>query len=83
MRVDVAVGRVRSAVDFEDQRVLLPGIEVRRFENPALNVSAVEALVPDLLRFALLDAAEQLLVHVGDLSRLSLDHEQIADVGLS
>jgi len=67
VRVGVAVGGVRAAVDLEDQRVLLRGVEVRRFENPALDVLPVDALVVDLFWLALLDPVEQLVVDVRDL----------------
>ena len=55
VRVDVAVRRVRAAVDVEDQRILLRRVEVRRLQDPGLNLLAVEALVPDLFRLALSD----------------------------
>jgi len=70
-------------VDLEDQRVLLAGIEVRRLENPALNVFAVEALVPDLFGLALLDAFEQIVVDVSDLRDARLKPSRLRSLAIS
>ena len=70
VRVDVAVRRVRPAVNLENHRVLLAGVEVRRLQNPALHLLAVERSVPDFFGLALLDVLEQIVVDLRDLSRL-------------
>ncbi len=40
-------------MDFQNQRVLLRRIEVRRLEDPALDLAAVEARIPDFFGLAL------------------------------
>ena len=75
---------MRAAVDLENQRILLRRVEVRRLQDPALDVLAVEALVPDLFGLALLDVFEEIVVDVSDLARASRasarypPHRQIA-----
>ena len=85
VRVGVAVCRVRAAVNLEDHRILARRIEVRRFQNPALDLPAVEARVPDFFRLALADVGEERVVDVRDLRRRAAGRRQdrdVADVGL-
>jgi hypothetical protein len=44
-----AVGGVRPAVDVQDERVLLRGVEARRLLDEGVDLLAVEAGVPELL----------------------------------
>jgi hypothetical protein len=60
----VAVRGMRSAVDLKNHRVLARRVEARRFEDPALNLLAVEARVPDLLGLA---HARRSALQVGDV----------------
>src|SRR2546427_11494479 len=65
VRVGAPVGRVRPAVNFENHRVLAARVEAGRLEDPSLNLLAVEAGVPNLLRLALCDVLEQIVVDMG------------------
>ena len=80
-----AVGGVRSAVDVEDQRIALAGVEVRRLEDPGLHALAVEARIDDLLRRADLELGEEGLVDAGQAARRGrgrgVENEQVADFG--
>ena len=49
MHEEVAVLSGWAAVDFEDRRILLPRVEVRGFQNPALSIVADGALEPHFL----------------------------------
>ena len=69
VREGVAVGRVRAAVDLEDQRVLLRRVERRRLEDPALDLLAVEARVPHLLRLVHRELTEEAVVERRQLLR--------------
>src|SRR5438105_1495182 len=67
VRVRIAVRRVRAAVDLEDQWVFFGRVEIRRLEDPALNLLSIERGVPDFFRLALPDVFEEILIDVGQL----------------
>ena len=48
---DITVGRVRPAVDVQNQRIFFCRIEIGRLLHPGLNLLAVKARVPDLFGF--------------------------------
>ena len=52
------VGRVRAAVNIQDERIFFLRIESRRFLQPRLNVLSIEALVTDLFRLGQIELAE-------------------------
>ena len=86
VRVGIAVGRMRTAVDFENQGVLPGRFEVRRLQNPRLNLLPVERSIPDLFRLALLDVFEEVVVDVRNRIRLKgscpVQNRKISDVRL-
>src|SRR5205823_1867356 len=57
---DVAVGCVRSAVNVENEWVLLLRIKVGRLLNPSLNFLTVKARVPNLFRRRKIQLGKQL-----------------------
>src|SRR5580658_10834680 len=62
---DPSVGRVRAAVDVENEWVLLLRIEVRRLLDPALNVLTIKAGVINLLRRRQVELGPELAIGVG------------------
>ena len=79
----VTVGGMRAAVDIEDQRILLAGREMGRTLHPGLDAAAVEALVPDRLRFGQVELGEQLVVNLGEAFETAgraIEQEQVADI---
>ena len=70
---------MRSAVDLEDQRIFPGSVEIRRFQNPTLNLSAVETPVPDLFGLALGQIVEQRVI---DVYR-SKEEEEVDSMALS
>src|SRR5882762_3947134 len=67
---DVAVGGVRSAMNVENQWVLLPGREAYRLQDPRLDLLAVEARVPEVLGRDELALREERVVDVGELGEM-------------
>src|SRR6185369_2851623 len=68
---DETVSRVRSAVNVQNQRVLLARIEVGWLLYPRLNLLTVKARVPDFFRFGEIEFRDELVVNVCELSRLA------------
>src|SRR6185369_3675459 len=68
---DEPVSRVRSAVNVQNQRILLVRIEVRWLLHPRLNLLTVKARVPDFFRFGEIEFRDELVVNVCELSRLA------------
>src|SRR5262249_38054649 len=66
---DVAVGRMRSAVNIENQRILLRRIVSRLFLDPALNAFDIKAFVPDFLRLGEIELAKEPVVRMRELAR--------------
>ena len=57
---------MRAAVDLEDQRPVLRGVEAPRLHEPALDHPAVRALELDALRRRDVTSPNQLAVEVGE-----------------
>ncbi len=76
-----AVGGVRPAVNVEDERIFLRGVEIGGLQPPRLDFAAVEAGVLDRLGLAERQRREQLLVDVGQPGELAvpIDQEEIAE----
>ena len=72
---DPAVGRVRAAVNVEDERILLLRIEVGRLLDPTLNALAIETGVIDFLRRSQIELRPEFPVKVGD-ARLAFRRRQ-------
>ena len=66
VRERVSVSRMRAAVDVEDQRILLRGVEAGRLLDPGGDLQAVEAGVADLLGRGQVEPGEELGVEVGE-----------------
>src|SRR5262249_51908014 len=62
---DPSVGGVRSAVNVENQRILLLGIEVGRFLYPGLDLLAVETGVVNFLGSGDVQLRPQVVIRVG------------------
>ena len=61
------VHTVRTTVDRENQRVFPIGIEVRGFDDPALDIEVVDRLVPDFLDLTERHVREHVGVHLCEL----------------
>ena len=66
---EVAVGRVRAAVDVEDHRVLPARLVVGRLLDPGLDLLPVEAVVEQLLGLGQAQLREELLVGLVERAR--------------
>src|SRR5207249_4527122 len=60
---------MRASVNLENHRVLLAGVEVRRLQNPCLDLFSIKRAIPDFFGLALPDVLEEILVHARDRSR--------------
>src|SRR5215475_7668157 len=83
MREVEAVSRMRPAVNFQNERVLLRGIEIGRLLNPALNLPPVEARVPDLFGGCEVELREEFVVDLRQLRQLArgrVEQEEVTDV---
>ena len=79
---NVAVGRMGSAVDVKDERILFPGTKIRRLLHPRLDRFAIEALVRNFFRLGQIELGEKFLVKMCQLLRLTaarIECEEIAD----
>ena len=76
-----AIGGMRTAVNVENERILLLWVEVGRLLDPALNPLAVEARVTDFLRFRQIELRPQLPIEVGEASLrpIARNSEKVAD----
>ena len=63
----IAVGRVRSAVNIQNERIFLCGIEIRRLLHPGLDFLAVETLIRNLFRLGQVELREKFVVEVRKL----------------
>src|SRR2546423_9319976 len=83
MKEGVAVRRMRSAVDLEDERPLPRWIETDWFHEPALDRPAIGALEFDALRRGDVFGSEELVVEAARLAHRTSDFadEEIAGVG--
>ena len=70
---------VRPAVDGEHERILSRRIEVRRLDDPSLDLVVVHRLVPDLLDLAEGHATENVFVHLRELRPLARIRETECD----
>ena len=75
------IGRVRPAVNVQDQRILLRRIEIRRLLDPRLNLLSVEAGVPKFLGLGQIKFGEKRLVDICDLpfGAVFAQHEKLID----
>ena len=62
---NVAVSRMRSAMDVQNERVFLCGIKARWLMHPRLYPFAIEALIRNFLRLGEIQFREKLVVDVG------------------
>jgi hypothetical protein len=73
---------VGTAVDVENERVFLVGVEVRGLHDPALHVGVAGGRVPDLLDVTQALVLEHVVVHVGEARvRRAVAHPVRDDVG--
>ena len=49
---DKAIGRVRTAMDVQNERIFFVRIKVRRLLYPGVNLPAIETLIPDFVRLS-------------------------------
>ena len=68
---NVAVSRVRPAVNVQDERIFLAGSKSGGFCTHAWIVLAVKTLVPNLFRLGQIQLGEQLVVDMRQLLRLA------------
>src|SRR3989442_7155035 len=69
MEEAIAIRRMRAAVDLEDQRPLLRGVEAPRLHEPALDHPAVRALELDALGRRDVTGPHELAVEVGEAAQ--------------
>src|SRR5437764_3669913 len=61
---NVAVSRMRSAVDVENQRIFFCRVKVWWFLHPRLDAFAIETLIRNLFRLSKIEFREKLVVDV-------------------
>src|SRR5216117_773801 len=69
MEEAVAVRRMRAAVDLEDERPFLRGVEAARLHEPALDHPAIRALELDALGGCDVTSPQQLAVEIGEAAK--------------
>ena len=77
-----SVGRVRTAVNVQDERIFFRLVEPGRPLQPRLDHFAVETFVTNFFRLGQVELPEKFVVAVGQLARLAaraIEPEQVAD----